>query len=133
LVENGAGEQVLLVVEARREELGIFVGQENVVDMDEDARRQHGQNFEEEAGGVGAVEGQVAAVEKEDVAGAQSRETLDVHVQQVGLHHLVGYALDVGAGRRVDGGDGAVEAVVVDGLAEEPRAVAAADLDNAGP
>src|SRR5215207_4567129 len=58
----------LLVIAAPRPFGGIAFRKEDVVHMKEDARRQPGQDVEEEAVDVGAGHGDVARIDEEDVA-----------------------------------------------------------------
>jgi hypothetical protein len=122
----------LFVVAAPAPLRRIVVRQEDVVQVQEHAVGQAGNDTVQQEIDVAARHQNVAGVDEQDVAGGEVGKGRETDVRHRRPHGLDGQRFDRGARRRVDGGDAGGQSAVVPGAREEAGGVAGADLDDPG-
>ena len=127
--EGGEGE--LFVVGAPIPFGGVVVGEENVVEMNPDARRQGGEDMVEDPVDVASGHQDVARIDEHEIARGKLGEG-----PHAGLVHGCRDPFDIESGERRPGGrvdrcQAGRQAAVGDGPAQKAGGMAAADLDDA--
>ena len=130
--EQPAGEQILLA-EVQVEPGHRIVGrQEYVVNADQRARGQGGEDLREEHGCIATLEGAMAPVDKDEVLRGHTGEGRGRHIFKWAAHHVVADRIDFGARFGVNRQDASWQGMVADGSPCKSGGEARADLDEFG-